>query len=74
MDYCEGGDLHSYLRSKKKLDENHCSMIFRQIVNALEYLHGLNVAHMDLKPQNILLNLLNPPSIKVAGKNDRVES
>lgn len=67
MDYCQGGDLRSYLKTKKRLPENQCLYFFRQILKALEYLHSLNVAHMDLKPQNILLSDDSPPHIKVAG-------
>lgn len=35
---------------------------------ALQFLHVKGIAHMDLKPQNLLLTGDNVPSLKVAGK------
>ncbi|XP_012281826.1 serine/threonine-protein kinase ULK3 [Orussus abietinus] len=55
MEYCDAGDLSSFIRRKNKLPENVCRKFLQQLALALKYLRGHNVCHMDLKPQNLLL-------------------
>ena len=54
MDYARGGELSSYLSSKKRLKEDQAKVIFHQIYNAVYYMHSKNIIHRDLKPNNIL--------------------
>lgn len=50
------GNLSSYLKSKdNKLIEVEAAMIIRQVLLALEYLHGQSIIHQNLKPENIML-------------------
>ncbi|XP_067203282.1 serine/threonine-protein kinase ULK3 isoform X2 [Linepithema humile] len=55
MEYCDGGDLSSFIKRKHKLPENICRRFLQQLALALRYLRDHNVCHMDLKPQNLLL-------------------
>jgi len=54
MDYCKGGELETYLKEKKFLSEKESKNIFKQIYNAVKYIHSQNIIHRDLKPNNIL--------------------
>lgn len=46
-----------------------CSSSFCSVAAlAMQYLRSHNVAHMDLKPQNILLTSASNPIIKIAGR------
>ena len=38
------------------LPEKDVRRFSKQIVNAVAYLHGKNIIHCDLKPQNILID------------------
>lgn len=50
--------LYSYLKTKegRKLDEDEARRVFMQIVEGTRYLHETNIAHRDLKLENILLD------------------
>lgn len=65
MEYCGGGDLSSLIKHYGSLPETVARRFFRQLASAIQYMRAMNVAHMDLKPQNILLTNRHKPSIKV---------
>lgn len=51
MEYCEGGDLLNYYKSKKKyLTVEEILKIFRQIVKAFISMNIKGIIHRDLKP------------------------
>lgn len=54
-----GGELQAILDENESLTENNARICVREVLRALEYLHRRNVAHLDIKPQNILLNTDN---------------
>jgi len=55
LEYLKGGDLASYLKSKKEISEEEIKMLMSGIIDALVYIHSLNIIHRDLKLENILL-------------------
>ena len=56
MEYCEGKDIMDYILSKNFLPESHALKYFQQLINALFYLHSQNIAHRDIKIDNMLLD------------------
>lgn len=48
-------DLYGILQIKGSINEEELHWIMVDVLNGLEYLHKLGVAHRDIKPQNILL-------------------
>jgi len=55
LEICEHGELFDLVYHGEALDEKVARTFFRQIVNGLEALHSKNIAHRDIKPQNILM-------------------
>ncbi|GIX77181.1 hypothetical protein CEXT_383211 [Caerostris extrusa] len=65
LEYCSGGDLSNFIRSKKRLSESVVQKFLQQLAKALQILRSHGVAHMDLKPQNILLSSRTNPVLKL---------
>ncbi|KAH3682064.1 hypothetical protein WICPIJ_006965 [Wickerhamomyces pijperi] len=64
MELASGGDLFDKIEPDKGVDEEISHFYFKQLINAVEYLHSCGVAHRDIKPENILLN--NDGNLKIA--------
>lgn len=56
MKYAENGDLLEFILNNGPIPEQQAKVWFRQMVSGLQYLHKLNIAHRDLKCENILLS------------------
>ena len=59
MEYCDYKELFHYIIKHKKIEKEKASIIFYQLINALNYLHNNKICHRDLKPENILINEQN---------------
>jgi len=51
-----GGELFEYIVAKEKLNEEEAKYFFKQILKGLDYAHMFQIAHRDLKLENILLD------------------
>ena len=60
MEECNGGEFFDSLakraKEKKMYTEKECARIFKQILEAVNYLHAHFVCNRDLKPENILFS------------------
>lgn len=65
MEWVDGKNLLPYLiykqeeaeknKRKAKLSEKDVALLIRQLLNALKYLHDQNIAYLDIKPDNIMV-------------------
>jgi protein-serine/threonine kinase len=55
MEFCDGGDLYSLIRSADKLQVQEAGCFFKQMMPGIEYMHEMGVTHLDLKPENLML-------------------
>ncbi len=53
LEYVEGRSLKEYIAERHTPDEK--KEVVEQIADALNYIHGKNIVHRNLKPSNILL-------------------
>lgn len=50
-----GGELQTLIDEQGHLSEQKTRVCMREILRALQHMHSKSIAHLDLKPQNILL-------------------
>lgn len=57
MDYVDGDPLELFVAQYPDYFQNqkHCQQFLNELTNALAYLHGKQMLHLDLKPGNILI-------------------
>lgn len=54
-EYARGGELFNHIVKRRRYSETDTRAMVKQILSALCYLHQNRVAHLDLKPENLLL-------------------
>ncbi|CAD5196322.1 unnamed protein product, partial [Musa acuminata subsp. malaccensis] len=55
LECCEGGELFDQITRKGYLSEDEARFYAAEVVDALEYIHGVGLIHRDIKPENLLL-------------------
>ncbi|CAG9317394.1 unnamed protein product [Blepharisma stoltei] len=55
LDYVEGGELLQRLMTHGKIPESSAVKFCANLLDALDYLHSMNIMHRDIKPENILM-------------------
>lgn len=65
MEFVPGGDLMGLVAAQGAILEDIGKEIMRQILEAVDYIHGRNISHRDLKPDNVLIASAEPVVIKV---------
>jgi len=57
-EFCNGGDLRRYLRFFKTFDEKSVQYFMTQVLTGLSELHSKKIIHHDIKPENVLVELI----------------
>lgn len=56
LDYACGGELFTLLRREGRFSNDVALFFATEIVLAFDYLHGMEIAYRDLKPENLLID------------------
>lgn len=56
MEHASGGEALDFVVTHGKMSEDRARMFFQQIVSAIAHCHKNNIAHRDLKAENLLLD------------------
>ena len=56
MDYINGSPLSAIIDTKGRLNEDEARGYISQVADALKHLHSNNCLHLDVKPQNIMVD------------------
>ncbi|PNP53935.1 hypothetical protein THARTR1_05622 [Trichoderma harzianum] len=65
MEFVPGGDLGKHIVDYGPFNEDDSRTMAQQLLSALAYLHRNNITHRDVKPDNILINTLQPLDVKL---------
>lgn len=65
MELLTGGELFERIREFRKFTEKEAVLFFKQIVNAVHFMHTKNIAHRDLKAENIIFTSRNSTELKL---------
>ena len=56
LEYCPGGSLDSIIKEKRLISTNLLLNYVYSLLLGLNYMHNQNIAHLDIKPSNILID------------------
>ncbi|XP_059206790.1 death-associated protein kinase 2 [Centropristis striata] len=67
LELVSGGELFDFIAEKENLLESEAIEFMKQILEGLGFMHGKNIVHFDLKPENIMLSdrVTPHPNIKL---------
>ncbi|CAD8097236.1 unnamed protein product [Paramecium sonneborni] len=66
MEYSSPINLETFMKGRpfKRINEDEAKILFRQIADAVAYMHKLNISHRDLKFENLLIDY-NTRKVKI---------
>ncbi|CAM0512101.1 unnamed protein product [Fasciola hepatica] len=65
LDLVTGGELFARVAECERLSEEEASNFVEQILLGIQHMHSLGVVHLDLKPENIMIEDLASRKIKI---------
>lgn len=63
LEYCPNGSLFDLISQKGQISKEKLVDLYKQILQATNYIHSIGIAHRDIKPRNILFDMHNRPKL-----------
>merc|ERR1712228_533181 len=54
--YCSGGTMLDRIINQGHFSEAQCAEFIKNVLNGIQYMHSLNIAHRDIKCQNLVFD------------------
>jgi len=75
LELVRGTLLFTYICQNSEYTEEEIQNYSKQVISAVGWLHHKNLAHLDVKPENIMVDLSNPiPTVKLIDFGDCVNT
>lgn len=55
MELCKGGEVFAKIVELKRFSEKNAASLGQQMLRSIEYIHGMKIAHRDIKAENFML-------------------
>eukprot|EP00808_Paulinella_micropora_P007413 g78665.t1 len=65
MELCSGGELFEHIKAKGGFSESDARKVFKQLCEGVHFLHNMNIAHCDIKPENLLFSSADPANARL---------
>ena len=65
MDFIEGENLNELVKREGPLPEERALGYIRQVADALSYIHGKRIMHLDVKPANVIVRKSDDKAILI---------
>ena len=65
MEYVKGGMIKRLFKRELPLTDAEASLLMKNILEGVDYIHEMNYIHRDLKPENILLDDVRGFNVKI---------
>jgi len=64
LEYIPDGDLVDYIEATARVPDAEARILFRQVMEAIQFLHGHSIIHRDIKAENFLVvKRIDPPPL-----------
>ena len=65
MEYLTGPSVYQWLQDESEITEFDCSQIFKQVLQALRYMHRQNIGHRDIRLEQLLFSEKATKTVKL---------
>lgn len=56
FEFVDGRDILAYTAAKVSVTEDTLALLTRQAMDALKYIHGKSIVHLDIRPDNLMVS------------------